>query len=86
MTTQEHFLMLSLFSKQMQIIKVLLNVMDSHGMKVAEDVPVFELAEIGDKSARDKIAMGMWQNYVALATAMGVTTGLENHPPPSTAS
>jgi hypothetical protein len=82
MTAKEHFLMLTLFTKQMKLIRVLLEILKNHGISV-DDFEAFEFAA-NDPEARAALQKRMWNEYVFLAKAMGIETGLENHPPPAT--
>jgi hypothetical protein len=86
MTPKEHLLMLTLFAKQMQLIKILFDVMDRHGLRMADDIPAFEFGENIDAESRIDILIDTWEKYVGLAKHLEVVTGLESHPPPSTGS
>jgi hypothetical protein len=84
MTAKEHFLMLTLFTKQMQLLRILRDAMKHHGVSV-DDLEALEFAATSDPQAMFALQKRMWTEYVGLAKAMGIDTGgLENHPPPST--
>ena len=82
MTPKEHFLVFTLFTKHLQLLRILADTMKNNGIDVS-DFDAVEYAATSDPKALHDVSMMMWQKYVGLAKALGVETGLENHPPPA---
>jgi hypothetical protein len=83
MTTKEHMLVLGLFTKQNQFIKVLLDILKSRGILVADDARAFEFSQNVDASSNAAIFAEAKAKYLELARGLGIETGLENITPAS---
>ena len=78
MTTQEHKLVLGIFAKQAQLIRVLLTILKSRGIVEYDDPSAFEFATTEDADANAALLGRVTENYLLLAKSLGVETGLEN--------
>jgi hypothetical protein len=56
MTPKEHALMVAVMTKQMQLIKVLLDILSSRGLLQGDDARAFEHARISDLESSAAIA------------------------------
>jgi hypothetical protein len=77
MTPEEHMLMLSVYFKQQQAIKILLDILKSRSVLTADDEAAFAFAQtqnVGSNAAIFDEAKG---SYLTMAHAVGVKTGLE---------
>jgi len=83
MTTKEHMLVLTLFTKQNQLIKVLLDILKSRGILASDDARAFEFSQVVDASSNAAIFAEAKAKYLELAKGLGIETGLENLPPAS---
>lgn len=81
MTRDEHVLMLSLFTKQTQFIKMLLDMLKSRGIVDQSDLPAFEFSVRLDAASNVALFEQAKEKYLALAKGLGIETGLENLPP-----
>lgn len=81
MTKEEHMLVLSLFTKQSQMIKVLLDIMKSRGIIAGDDARLYEFSQNLDMTSNVAIFEEAKAKYLALAKGLGIQTGLENLPP-----
>jgi hypothetical protein len=83
MTTKEHMLVLALFAKQNQLIKVLVNILKSRGILAGDDAGAFEFSQNVDASSNAAIFAEAKAKYLELAKGLGIETGLEKLPPAS---
>jgi len=83
MTPKEHLLVLSIFTKQNQFIKVLLDILKSRGILDSDDARAFEFSQNVDASSNAAIFAEAKAKYLELARGLGIETGLENLPPTS---
>jgi hypothetical protein len=83
MTTKEHLLVLTLFTKQNQFIKVLLDILKSRGILAADDASAFAFSQNVDAFSNAAIFAEAKAKYLELANELGIETGLENLPPAS---
>jgi hypothetical protein len=83
MTHKEHLLVLTLFTKQNQFIRVLLDILKSRGILAADDARAFEFSQNVDASSNAAIFAEAKAKYLELARGLGIETGLENLPPAS---
>jgi hypothetical protein len=70
MSPQEHLLMLTLFTKQLQQIKVIVNVLKSRAILQADDAQAFESATILDHESNAAIFAEAKAAYVKLAKGL----------------
>ncbi len=82
MTTDEHMLVLQLFFKQRQAIRILLNMLKSHGILTEDDEKAFASAQTQDTGSNAAIFDEAKHFYLSLAHSLAVETGLENIPEP----
>ncbi len=78
MTRQEHTLLLTLFTKQLQQIKIIVNILKSRGVLQADDAQAFESATVLDHESNAAIFSEARAAYLKLAKGLGIETGLEN--------
>lgn len=77
MTRQEHIMMISLFTKQTQLVKMLINLLKSRGIATDDDVTAFEFAALVDQQSNAAIFRDVSNAYLTLAKGMGIDTGIE---------
>ena len=77
MTQKEHLLLLTLFTKQQQIIQSLGSLLKSHGLASADDLRAFEFAETQDDHATSVLLQSTKEFYLHVADQLGIATGLE---------
>jgi hypothetical protein len=82
MTTGEHMLMLQLFFKQRQAIRILLDILKSRGVLTADDEQAFAYAQTANAPSNAAVFDEAKHFYLTLAHALAVETGLENMPEP----
>jgi hypothetical protein len=83
MTAQEHALVLALFAKQNQFIKVLFDILKSRGVLTGDDARAFEFSQSVDAASNLALLEEAKAKYLELAKQLGIQTGLENLPPAS---
>lgn len=76
MTTKEHLLVLSLFTKQAQLIKLLLDILKSRQILSADDARAFEFSANVDAASNLALFEQAKARYVQLAKGLGIDTGL----------
>lgn len=81
-TTEEHILLLHLFFKQQQAIRILLDMLRSRGVLTDDDEKAFAAAQMQNAGSNAAIFAEMKANYLKIARAAGVETGLEQLPDP----
>jgi hypothetical protein len=81
MTPQEHALVLSLFTKQNQFVKMLIDILKSRGILSGDDAYAFEFSQLSDAKSNAAIFDEAKRKYLELAKGLGIVTGLENLPP-----
>jgi hypothetical protein len=77
MTKQEHLLIITLFTKQMQFIKILVNLLKSNGIATQDDVNAFGFATALDMQSNLALFRDASTSYVQLAKGLGIETGIE---------
>ncbi len=82
MTPEEHMLMLNLFFKERQGVRVLLNMLRSRGVLTPDDEQAFASAQNQDIGSNAAIFYEAKTAYLQMAHSMGIQTGLENLPEP----
>jgi hypothetical protein len=82
MTPEEHMLMLSLYFKQQQAIRILLDMLKSRGVLTADDEAAFAFAQTQNTGSNASIFDEAKNSYLTMAHAVGVGTGLEHMPEP----
>jgi hypothetical protein len=75
-------MVLNVFFKQQQAIRVLLNMLKSRGVLTADDETAFASAQMQDAGSNAAIFDETLAKYLVIASAAGIQTGLENMPPP----
>jgi len=83
MRPKEHLLMLTVFAKQNQLIKLLLDILRSRGILTGDDARAFEFSANVDAVSNAALFEEAKQKYLTLAKGLGIETGLENLPPAS---
>lgn len=78
MTKEEHLLMISLFTKQVQFVKVILEILKSRGIVEHDDPAAFESAVRLDPESNAALIEQAKVAYVRLARGLGIQTGLES--------
>jgi hypothetical protein len=81
MTPKEHALVLALFAKQNQFIKMLLDILKSRGILTGDDARAFEFSQSVDAVSNAALLDEAKAKYLELAKGLGIQTGLENLPP-----
>jgi hypothetical protein len=76
MTREEHVLVLAIFTKQQQLIRVLFDMLRSHNLASADDLRAFEFAAIQDEPSKDALLQEMKAFYLDVAKSLGIETGL----------
>ena len=79
MTPEEHLLMVSLFFKQQQAIRILLTMLRSRDLLTADDEDAFVSLQMEDVGSNAAIYEQALETYLKIANAAGVETGLEPH-------
>jgi hypothetical protein len=82
MTPEEHMLMLTLYFKQQQAIRILLDMLKSRGVLTADDEAAFAFAQIQNEGSNAAIFDEAKDAYLTMAHAVEVETGLEQMPEP----
>jgi len=83
MTPKEHLLVLTLFVKQAQIAKVMLDILKSRGLLTDDDARAFEFSANVDAASISALFEQSKAKYLALARGLGIETGLEKSSPTS---
>lgn len=85
MTTEEHMLMVLIFYKQRQAIQILIDMLKSRGTLTGDDEAAFSFAQTANAESSAEIYRQARKDYMTLAQAAGVETGLQQfESPPST--
>lgn len=82
MNPQEHLLIVCLYFKQQQAIRILLNMLKSRGVLTDDDEAAFASAQMQNYESNAAIFDGAKAAYLAIARGAGVATGLEQMPEP----
>ena len=82
MTTDEHMLMLQLFFKQRQTIRILLDMLRSRGVLTADDEQAFAYAQTANAPSNAAVFDEAKRFYLTVAHSLEIETGLENMPEP----
>lgn len=77
MDTREHMLMVSVMTKQMQLIKILLDILKAHGLLEGDDAQAFEFARAHDLESNASIFQDALREYLRYSKRLGIETGLE---------
>lgn len=81
MTPKEHALVLAIFAKQNQFIKVIIDMLKSRGLLTGDDAQAFEFSQTIDAKSNAALFAEAKAKYLELAKGLGIETGLENLPP-----
>jgi hypothetical protein len=73
MTSQEHALMISMFTKQARQIKVLADVLKSNGLLQGDDLEAFTAIVDSDPVVSKELAVGTIQDYVDTSRNLGIS-------------
>ncbi len=76
MTKEEHLLMISLFTKQAQFIKIILEILKSRGIVEHDDPAAFESAVRLDLDSNAALFQQTKAGYVRVAKGLGIEAGL----------
>lgn len=82
MTTEEHMLLLQLFFKQRQGMRVLLNILRSRDVLTPDDERAFAAAQTQDIGSNAALFAEAKAFYLQMAHSLELETGLENMPDP----
>jgi hypothetical protein len=77
MTPEEHKLMLTLFTKYFQQIKVIIEILKSRGLLEGDDPMAFATAVHSDSESNERVFQQAAALYLQAAKRLGVETGLE---------
>lgn len=80
MTKEEHLLMIGVFTKQAQFIKIILEILKSRGIVEHDDMEAFESVVRLDLDSNDALFQDAQAAYVRLAKWCGIETGLGETP------
>ncbi len=80
MMPEEHMLMLSIYFKQQQAIRILLDMLKSRGVLSADDEQAFSFSQTHNTPSNAALFAEAKENYVELANSLGIQTGLEQLP------
>jgi hypothetical protein len=80
MTDREHFLLLLLFFKQRQSMRVLLNILRSREVITGDDEAAFASALTQDADLNGALFDEAREAYLLLADSLGIQTGLDKLP------
>jgi hypothetical protein len=82
MTPNEHYLVLLIYFKQQQAIRILLDMLRSYGVLTADDEQAFSFAQTANAPSNAAVFDEAKENYLLLARSLGIQTGLEQFPKP----
>jgi len=82
-TPNEHMLMLLIYWKQQKAIRILLDMLKSHGILSADDEQAFAFSQQQNISSNAALFDEAKANYLALAASLGIPAGLERLEEPS---
>jgi len=82
MTPQEHLFMFTLYARQSAKFNILFEILKTRGVVEADDLQAFLAHEVEEAHQHYEWALDAWKSYQFVAEGLGVTTGLENSPPP----
>ena len=77
MTQQEHLLVLTMLTKQMQSTKVLVDVLKSRGLLEGDDAAAFQSAVAHDLDSNAALFQDALKEYLGFAKHLRIETGLE---------
>jgi hypothetical protein len=72
MTLEEHALLITMFAKQAQQIRILETVLKAKGILEGDDLKAFAAAAWADDSATDAVADTVSDKYHALCSELGI--------------
>jgi hypothetical protein len=79
-TPQEHILVMSVWFKQQQAIRILLDMLKSRNILSADDEQAFSFSQTVNAPSNAALFDEVKTNYLALAKSAGIQTGLEQLP------
>ncbi len=77
MTPNEHMLLLLLYFKQNQAIRILLDMLKSRGILTADDEQAFSFSQTANAPSNAALYDEAKGNYLAIAQSLEIPTGLE---------
>ena len=77
MTKEEHLLMVAVFTKQAQFVRVIVEFLKSRGIASPDDFPAFEYVVSQDLPSSAALFQQSKDAYLHLAKGLGIKTGLE---------
>jgi len=77
MTPAEHDLIIAFFARQLQLIKTVMQILKSKEYITDDDFAAFEFAVTGDIVSNAGLLASTKAEYLELAKALGVETGLK---------
>jgi hypothetical protein len=80
MTTAEHRLLITLFAKQLQLNRVLTEILKSRGIAQADDLQAFEFLVSEDVLATSDALQTAKKFYLHVAKSLGIDTGVTAPP------
>ena len=82
MTQSEHLLLVLIYFKQQKAIRILLDMLRSHGLLTADDEKAFAFAQTANAPSNAALFDEAKSNYMKIAESLGIQTGLEQLPEP----
>jgi hypothetical protein len=82
MTQQEHLFIFTLYARQSAKFNILFEVLKTRGVVEADDLQAFLAHEVEEAHEHYEWVYDAWKSYQFVAAGLGVTTGLEDSPPP----
>ncbi len=77
MTPKEHLLMITVMTKQLQQIKVIVGMLKSRGVLQDDDAQAFESAVALDLESNASLFQDARKEYLKFSKHLGIETGLE---------
>lgn len=82
MTLQEHLFMFTLYARQSVKYNILIEVLKTRGIIEGDDLDAFLAHDVQEAHEHYEWTLQAWKSYQYVAQGLGVTTGLEDQPPP----
>ena len=77
MTTNEHYLVITVLARQYQYVKTLIQILKSRGVLETDDFRAFQSLVVLDEASNDALLHRATEEYLTLAQNLGVDTGIE---------
>jgi hypothetical protein len=78
MTPQEHKLMVTMFTKQLQQLKVVIEILKSRGLLEGDDAMAYATVVHSDEQSNALVFQQAREMYLQAAKYLKIDTGLEN--------